>query len=244
MNVSDLLKQCPAEDILAALPACDSLFDDVEKRARESYRAVIDELKGRPVIPDDEGHLILGQTISIDGRDRPDVSLFFKADIERDFEPVPELDSIEDIDALSDDDVERLLFDRSLPTAWAIDFTSWNVILGYSVDEGNIRDVGAPNLLAALLYEMTFHGFDEADMEAERDELERRADEIDKIMDLPPDEQKKHFKSADDVMAELGIVDNRTEEERDADLKVMYREDLHNKLQIYHAIRKYKERMS
>jgi len=239
MNVSDLLKNCPMDDILAALAARDSAFDD-RGLARDSYQSLIEDLRGRAIAPDGQ-HIILGHRYLYDGRYVTDVSLFSKKDIRDDFAPMPEMDGIEDIAALFDDDVERLLYMKSVPTSWAIDFISWDELMGYDLDDGNVQDVGSAELLAALLYEMTFWGMEEADMEVERDELERRGKELDKIMELPPDARKEHLKSADDVMADLGVMDTRSDEEWDADIKAMHREDLYNKLQVYRAVKKYKE---
>ena len=50
---------------------------------------------------------------------------------------------------------------------------------------------------------------------AEREELHRRADELDEILKLPKEEQEKHLIPAEKVFAELGIPE-RTEEEKEA----------------------------
>ena len=57
-----------------------------------------------------------------------------------------------------------------------------------------------------------------ADMkkEQEREELHRRADELDEILKLPKEEQEKHFVPAEKVFAKLGLPE-RTEEEKAAD---------------------------
>lgn len=231
MTVAEMLKQHPAEDVLSVLVARERVGDEHKEMFCQKYRGVIEELKSRTATPDAE-HIILGHRYFSDGRDFPDASLFVKADITNEFKPLPELDGLDDIDALADDDVERLLSLKSAPISYAFDFIPWNEILGYNLDERNLQDAGAVNVLAAVLYELTFYGFREADMEAERDELKRRDTELNEILKLPPDEQKNHLKAHKEALEELEIADER---------RAWNREDLRNKIQRYQAVRRYWE---
>ena len=85
---------------------------------------------------------------------------------------------------------------------------------------------------------MTFFGFDEKAGDAERQKLYdsfREAEEFDK---LPPEERSKHFFSAEEVFAELGVSEP-SEEERQETHRQMCREMLFNSLRTYQMLEKY-----
>ena len=91
---------------------------------------------------------------------------------------------------------------------------------------------------AAVLYEMTFFGFGEEAVDAERQKLYdsfREAEELDK---LPPEERPKHFFSAEEVFAELGIPEPSEEEQQETH-RQMCREMLINSLRTYRMLEKY-----
>ena len=108
----------------------------------------------------------------------------------------------------------------------------------YEVNIANAQEVGIAAFYAAVLYEMTFFGFDEEAVDAERQKLYdsfREAEELDK---LPPEERAKHFFSAEEVFAELGIPEP-SEEERQETHRQMCREMLINSLRTYRMLEKY-----
>ena len=110
--------------------------------------------------------------------------------------------------------------------------------MGYEVNIANAQEVGITAFCAAVLYEMTFFGFDEEAVDAERQKLYdsfREAEELDK---LPPEERAKHFFSAEEVFAELGIPEP-SEEERQKTHRQMCREMLINSLRTYQMLEKY-----
>ena len=85
---------------------------------------------------------------------------------------------------------------------------------------------------------MTFFGFDEKAVDAERQKLYdsfRKAEEFDK---LPPEERTKHVFSEEEVFAELGIPEP-SEEERQETHRQMCREMLINSLRTYQMLEKY-----
>ena len=111
-------------------------------------------------------------------------------------------------------------------------------MLGYEVNIANAREVGVAAFCAAVLYEMTFFGFDEKTVDAERQKLYdslREAEELDK---LPPEERAKHFFSAEEVFAELGIPDPSEEGQQETH-RQMCREMLINSLRTYRMLEKY-----
>ena len=240
MTVAELLGRCPADDVLAALAGIANVDDGYREAFCRKYRGVIEDLTSRTPYRG-EPFVLLGHRYRFDGKDKPDVSLFKKRAVAAEFEPVAELDGVDDLDKLSDDDVERLIGLHTVPDSYAVDFMPWDEVLAFEVDEGNVADVGVETLLAALLYEMTFFGLRESDMQAERDELDRRKAELDEILKLPPEEQKEHLKSADEVFEELGVVDDRSDEEKEAEQRAWLRDEMFNKMERYQAVRRYWE---
>ena len=109
------------------------------------------------------------------------------------------------------------------------------------MDPYNLLMMGPIPMAANVLWEMTFFGFEESQVDAEREELHRRADELDEILKLPKEEQEKHFVPAEKVFAKLGLPE-RTEEEKAADHRRMSRESAENGLGKYRAMREYLER--
>lgn len=54
---------------------------------------------------------------------------------------------------------------------------------GFEVDESSLSEFGAAKLTAAILYEMTFFGYSEEDIEKERQLLRDRAEEAEAMLD-------------------------------------------------------------
>ena len=61
--------------------------------------------------------------------------------------------------------------DNRLPIPCAYVLTEWNEILGFGMDEQNAEKCGKANLLADILFEMTFFGFDENKVIKAREEV-------------------------------------------------------------------------
>jgi tellurite resistance protein len=78
----------------------------------------------------------------------------------------------------------------------------------------NAEEIGLSRLAAAVIYEMTFCGFMDEEVEAERQKLQEAIEESEAVKKLSEEEQKKHFKSIEAVFAEFGWQDKRTEEEK------------------------------
>ena len=78
----------------------------------------------------------------------------------------------------------------------------------------NAEEIGLSRLAAAVIYEMTFCGFMDEEVEAERQKLQEAIEESEAVKKLSEEEQKKHFKCREAVFAEFGWQDKRTEEEK------------------------------
>jgi hypothetical protein len=63
------------------------------------------------------------------------------------------------------------------PRRYAIEFNPWAEWLGMEVEVEGV-DLTPPQMIAQCLYEMTFIGFDEDAIQEQREEIDRRVDEI------------------------------------------------------------------
>lgn len=54
---------------------------------------------------------------------------------------------------------------------------------------------------------------------------------------LPQEEPEKHYRSAKELVAELGVVDDRTAEEKESERRACHEEMLFNQARIYKALR-------
>ena len=244
MNVKDLIFSIPTAALAEAYVAKREVPPEKRDRAVERVTAFIQALKDRD--PKDTNHLILGIQFIDDDEDDGrreflDACLFKKDDLSSQFDWDSPLSRVTSLEGLADEQVEELAQTRLLPDSYAYDLSPWVEILGYEVDPNNILEVGAVPLAVAVLWEMTFFGFDEARVDAEREELRRRAREMEEILKLPKEEREKYFIPAEKVFAELGIPENTEEEERE-DSRRICRKMAENSLRKYRAMRAYLER--
>lgn len=236
MNVKDLILCQPAADIATAL--LDRLDVDPAKRDKGIRRitALIDSLRGME--PETTDYMLLGVYHMYDDREFLDANLYRKSELPAELAPLPDILAVKDVDELTADETEQTARAIQLPQGYAFELSPWCEVLGYEIDIANAREVGIAAFCAAVLYEMTFFGFDEKTVDAERQKLYdslREAEELDK---LPPEERAKRIFSAEEVFAELGIPEP-SEEERQKMHRQMCREMLINSLRTYRMLEKY-----
>ena len=244
MNVKDLIFSIPTADLADTYVAKQEIPPEKHDRAVERMTAFLQSLKDKA--PKDTNHLILGIQIVDDDEDDGrreflDACLFKKDDLVAKFDWDSPLSRVTTLEGLTDEQIEELAQTRTLPDSYAYDLSPWAEILGYEVDPDNAFEVGPVPLAAAVLWEMTFFGFDEAHVDAEREELRRRAEELDEILKLPKEEQEKHLIPAEKVFADMGLPEHTEEEQQTAHRRIS-REIAENGLRKYCAIRAYLER--
>lgn len=232
MNVKELILSQPAADIAAAL--IDRLDVEVSKRDRGIHRitALIDSLRGME--PETTDYMLLSVYHMYDDKEFLDANLYCKSELPAELAPLPDILAVKGINELAVDETEQAARAIQLPQGYAFELSPWREVLGYEVNIVNAREVGVAAFCAAVLYEMTFFGFDEEAVDAERQKLYdsfREAEELDK---LPPEERAKHFFSAEEVFAELGIPEP-SEEERQEAHRQMCREMLINNHPIFYT---------
>lgn len=236
MNVKELILSQPAADIAAAL--IDRLDVEPAKRDKGIRRitALIDTLRGMELEATD--YMLLGVYHMYEDKEFLNANLYCKSELHAKLAPLPDILAVKDVDELTADETEQTARAIQLPQGYAFELSPWCEVLGYEVNIANAREVGVAAFCAAVLYEMTFFGFDEEAVDAERQKLYdsfREAEELDK---LPPEERAKHFFSAEEVFAGLGIPEP-SEEERQEAHRQMCREMLINSLRTYRMLEKY-----
>ena len=236
MNVKELILSQSAVDIAAAL--LDRLDVDPAKRGKGIRRitALIDILRGME--PEATDYILLGVCHMYDDKEFLDANLYRKSELLAELAPLSDILAAKGVGELTVDETEQAARAIQLPQCYAFELSPWREVLGYEVNIANAREVGIAALCATVLYEMTFFGFDEKTVDAERQKLYdslREAEELDK---LSPEERAKHFFSAEEVFAELGIPEP-SEEERQETHRQMCREMLINSLRTYQMLEKY-----
>lgn len=236
MNVKELILSRPAADIAAAL--LDRLDVEPAKRDKGICRitALIDSLCDME--PETTDYMLLGVYHMYEDREFLDANLYSKSELPAELAPLPDVLAVKGIDELTVDETEQTARAIQLPQGYAFKLSPWCEVLGYEVNIANAQEVGAAAFCAAVLYEMTFLGFDEKTVDAERQKLYdsfREAEELDK---LPPEERAKHLFSTEEVFAELGVPEP-SEEEQQKTHRQMCREMLINSLRTYRMLEKY-----
>ena len=236
MNVKELILSQPAADIAAAL--IDRLDVEPAKRDKGIHRitALLDSLRGME--PETTDYMLLGVYHMYDDREFLDANLYSKSELPAELAPLPDILAVKGIDELTVDETEQAARAIQLPQGYAFELSPWCEVLGYEVNIANAQEVGATAFCAAVLYEMTFFGFDEKAVDAERQKLYDSLHEAEELDKLPPEERAKHFFSAEEVFAELGIPKS-SEEERQETHRQMCREKLINSLRTYRMLEKY-----
>ena len=236
MNVKELILSQPAVDIATAL--LDRLDVEPAKRDKGIRRitALIDSLRGME--PETTDYMLLGVYHMYDDREFLDANLYRKSELPAELAPLPDILAVKDVDELTADETEQAARAIQLPQSYAFELSPWCEVLGYEVNIANAREVGVDTFCAAVLYEMTFFGFDEKAVDAERQKLYDSLHEAEELDKLPSVERAKHFFSAEEVFAELGIPEP-SEAERQETHWQMCREMLFNSLRTYQMLEKY-----
>lgn len=244
MNVKDLIFSIPTAALADAYVAKQDVPPEKRDQAVERVIAFIESLKD--TAPKDTNHLILGIQIVDDDeengrREFLDAFLFKKDDLVAKFDWDSSLSRVTTLEGLTDEQIEEMAHTRIFPDNYAYDLSPWTEILGYEVDPDNALEVGPVPLAATVLWEMTFFGFDEEDVESEREERYRRVRELDKVLKFPEEKQEKYFIPIEQVFAELGLPE-QTAEEQEENYRKLCREMAENGLRKYQTIRAYLDR--
>lgn len=85
---------------------------------------------------------------------------------------------------------------------FALDFTPWNEWLGMEIDQESANDIRLmrADIVALCLYEMTFHGYDESDIQEVFSELEKKVKEI---QNMPENELNEKYSNVAELKKRL-----------------------------------------
>lgn len=85
-------------------------------------------------------------------------------------------------------------------TDFSLSFEPWEHWLGMQIDSATLAEYTAPGIVAHCLWDMTFHGFEQWQIQETRDEIKRRVDEIDAMTE---EERKEKLIPLEEAMKEL-----------------------------------------
>jgi hypothetical protein len=85
-------------------------------------------------------------------------------------------------------------------TSFALELVPWEKWLGMELDSSALQGYANPDIVAFCLWEMTFFGFDQATIQKEKQEIDRRVAELENMSE---EQRKKRFISGEKVMQEL-----------------------------------------
>lgn len=148
-------------------------------------------LKMKKIVPEKSDNCILICYKGIDtlDDDEPpyeyiDVSLFYKDEIKEKFHLYNKFENNYDFSNLSKDEIIQCLHEsRNEITSYAFEFSPWKEILGYEICEESLKEIGEIPFFAAIFYEMTFCGFEEEDIQEEKNIIIERKEEVDKAIE-------------------------------------------------------------
>lgn len=240
MTVKDLIKKVPVDEFLEEYKTREEPVNEDMEKSRIFFIHFFDNLlKKTPV---ESGFVILGTNYldSFEDGEIFETSAYDKADLEK-FKRIPVIDNTDKaaIRGVSLDIKEKIMHRYRLPESYAYDFTPWDEILGMEVDENNLAEFSPAKVLSDIIYEMTFTGYEEEEVQEQLDKIKQSIDEVEEILKLPEEEQSKHFITADELFSELGYTDERTEEEKKATHEKAMRDMFENWLRKYYMLVKY-----
>ena len=104
------------------------------------------------------------------------------------------------------------VMDNRLPDGYGFDFCEWKEVLGWKVDEKNIKEVGEAAFGAYILEELSFNGITEDGHLDRLQQMHDRIAEYEEIMKLPEEEREEYF-----VKSVVDLGDFEEEDSKDQD---------------------------
>ena len=213
MNVQELISKCDRQRLFEefAKHFCEKPEDIKDGAARRFYDFLDTLLAKTPIAPGDD--IVCSEPTYEDGKIRYGSVAVSADDVRKFFRPLDFFDELGSLapEDITDDMVEPLLAKcQSYPgyiERYGYMFSPHDKIISYKVPAHIIGTDEQYQLLASVIFEMTFFGFDEKHAEQERKKLEESFEEMERLDALPPEEQAKHFHSTEELEEELSIID-------------------------------------
>lgn len=191
MTVQDLLKAAPHEELIEFF--IPYRFEDVAMEDRPKLKDRLDVwmqgLINRSVTERED---MLLAHISYVENERFAVNVVKRQEVEKWV-----VDGMRVVDPNPDDPASAY---PHLPQIYGIFFSDWDDVLGLQVDEHNVAEHGVNLFLFEVLREMSFNGFDEADMVKERDELIKRVERLNAMI---PEKRDASCRPMNEVFREM-----------------------------------------
>lgn len=219
MIVKDLILAHSAEEMYSIyldMYYAEETDADKRERGRHNFCKFYNRLKN--IEPVSSYGIILAYQSYSDGHRILEAPLFYKEEIEADFDINSPLKDIKDseIETISNEDIQKIVQNSNLPQHYSYEFLHWEQTLGFEVSESNIRSVSPLQALSAILYELSFFGYDEETKKKECRRLDEALKESEQFKKLPSEEQHKQTMTIEEVFGNFGIEDIRTEDEKEA----------------------------
>ncbi len=260
ITVKELIRKCERRNLCEEyIKQLDLPKDDHEKSIAFVSDFIEKLLTIEPVLSDNDVIINSNYIDSFSDNIETSTSVYYISEIKKYFKPVDFFDELEGLtlDELTDD-VDRLaekfialMNKRSEYTiekgsdsfpGWVRGFsytmTDWNKVLGWLIPDFALETKEIVRYASQIIYELTFFGYEEQDMLEEKEKLNKSIREVKEIEKLSEEEKKKHYKSANELFDELGIIDERSDEEKQYDERKSYRCMTLNGLYQYRAIKR------
>ena len=231
MLLYDLLKKADIGKVIEEDPI--KTYDVVPEEERlDAYERFVNKLLNKEVFNIPGILLGIEKYDAIENETCVDVGVYYRDEIESKIANISEICNTKPAKEMTEQEISEFLemvrtddpCEPYLPSGYAFEFSDWEEILGWDVDEKNLETIGVNKFLSFVLFEMTFNGFDEMSQEERKNELNSRLEEFEELKKLPQEEQDKHFIFSEDVFKELSDkygfeLPVKTEEEKEKERK-------------------------
>ena len=231
MLLYDLLKKADIGKVIEEDPI--KTYDVVPEEERcDAYERFVNKLLDKEVFNIPGILLGIEKYDAIENETCVDVGVYYRDEIESKIANISEICNTKSAKEMTEQEISEFLemvrtddpCEPYLPSGYAFEFSDWEEILGWDVDEKNLETIGVNKFLSFVLFEMTFNGFDEMSQEERKNELNSRLEEFEELRKLPQEEQDKHLIFSEDAFKELSDkygfeLPVKTEEEKEKERK-------------------------
>lgn len=192
MTVKDLFNKFNFEDIwdyfYEHYIKNDNDTDEDIENSKLCHQVAFLKIKTIDIEKPDKNNILIGHKIidynetTNDNYEYIDASLYSVKEIKKYFKINKEFETNFDFTTLSLQELKDFLRDFREYTSYAYEFTPWKEILSFMIEESSLNDIGELAFISSIFNEMTFLGFDEEDVEEEREELSNRVEEVEKAI--------------------------------------------------------------
>ena len=238
-TVKDLFAQCPVEEIVNHVMYIDDKDESERAELTEEYTNFVDNLMKRE--PIDTGYVMIGILYGEGGKSEKEATLYKKDELIEKTDRDSEIGKLtfEEVDALSDEETDRLALVYPVSKKHAYEYVLWDEILGYEVLSENVEEYGVVPFVSEIAYKMTYFGFDEEELAEIREAFQITMGELDKVKELSPEEQEKAVFSADRSAAYFSFQDNRSFDEKEKERILTAKKAIKDKIIEYKTVMKY-----